>query len=58
MHLHTCGGKLQILRCRKIHIVYRNYLQNSLKRHERLRRTAKVEAIEFVNLSRQSPVSF
>ena len=40
----------------EMHTVYDNYLENSLKRHERLRKTAKTEPIEFVNLSRQSPV--
>ena len=40
----------------EIHIVYDSYLENSLKGHERLRRSAEVEPIEFVNLSKQSPV--
>ena len=40
----------------EIHIIYNSYLENSLKGHERLRRTAEVESIEFVNLSKQSTV--
>ena len=40
----------------KMHIVYNRYFENSLKKHELLRRTTEVKPIEFVNLSRQSPV--
>ena len=40
----------------EIHIVYDSYLENSLKGHERSRRSAEVETVEFVNLSQQSPV--
>ena len=40
----------------KMHIVYNRYFENSLKKHEMLRRTTEVKPIEFVNLSRQSPV--
>ena len=40
----------------KMHIVYNRCFENSLKRHELLRRTAEVKPIEFVTLSRQSPV--
>ena len=38
----------------EIHIVYGSYLEISLKWHEQLRRTAEVEPIQFVNLSRLS----
>ena len=44
-----------IIDAEEIHIIYDSYLKKSLKRHERLRRTAEVEPIEFANLSRQSP---
>ena len=45
-----------IAEANEIHIVYDSYLENSLKGHERSRRSAEVEPLEFVNLSQQSPV--
>ena len=40
----------------KINIVYKSYLEYSLRGYERLRKSAKLEPIESLNLSRQSPV--
>ena len=40
----------------KINIVYKSYLEYSLRGYERLRKSAKLEPTESLNLSRQSPV--